>query len=66
VSAEADRWPEGARVRYVPTHAGGNSAHPDCEEGVVARGSEKRDRVFVRFAGSPDAKAVYVWNLERL
>ena len=25
----------GKRVRYVPGHANGNTAHPDCEDGVI-------------------------------
>lgn len=25
----------GARVRYVPGHAKGDSNHPDCEDGIV-------------------------------
>lgn len=37
----------GDRVRYVPSHAMGDTSHPDCENGVV---SSKNDKyVFVRY-----------------
>lgn len=37
----------GMRVRYVPGHARGDVAHPDCEVGVVT--SVGRENVFVKF-----------------
>lgn len=54
----------GEAVRYVPTHAAGDLEHKDCEDGVVSETvCMARDKVFVKFPGSPDAKACYVWNL---
>jgi hypothetical protein len=35
------------RVIYVPNHADGNPAHPDCEHGKVSSSNHKF--VFVRF-----------------
>ena len=38
---------KGDWVRYIPTHAEGDSAHKDCQNGVV---SSKNDRfVFVKY-----------------
>lgn len=37
----------GTQVIYVPTHAGGDVNHPDCERGFVT--SVKRETVFYRF-----------------
>lgn len=37
----------GMNVRYVPAHANGDLAHPDCENGVVT--STNHRFVFVRF-----------------
>lgn len=44
--AAAD-FPVGAHVLYVPYHAHGDAAHPDCEHGIVTSTNEKY--VFVRF-----------------
>jgi len=44
----------GQHVRYVPTHAHGDTSHPDCENGVVSSISDKF--VFVRFKG-PNGEA---------
>lgn len=30
------QFQKGDKVLYVPTHAKGNSKHPDCERGVVS------------------------------
>lgn len=29
------KYQVGDRVRYIPAHAKGDSAHPDCEDGIV-------------------------------
>lgn len=41
------QFPEGAEVRYVPYHAHGDCAHPDCELGRVT--SKNHRFVFVLF-----------------
>jgi len=38
---------KGQRVKYIPTHAFGNSKHPDCENGVVSSVNNKY--VFVKY-----------------
>ena len=42
----------GERVLYVPNHAHGNRAHPDCERGTVSSVSKDGSTVFVRFDAS--------------
>ena len=37
----------GTQVIYVPTHAEGDLAHPDCEEGFIT--SIKGDHAFCRY-----------------
>ena len=32
-------------VTYIPAHANGNAAHPDCEQGVIISVEEKAIRV---------------------
>lgn len=43
----AGDFQHGQRVRYIPGHAGGDSSHPDCEDGAVS--SANHLYVFVRF-----------------
>ena len=38
---------KGERVKYVPDHAHGDPAHPDCETGVVSSTNDKY--VFVKY-----------------
>lgn len=45
----------GDRVLYVPNHAHGDTAHPDCERGVVT--STNDVNVFVRYGNELHAKA---------
>ena len=51
------------RVLYVPDHAKGNVAHPDCERGVVT--SVRRTYVFVRYGDSLHPQATDPKNLRR-
>lgn len=37
----------GDKVRYVPHHAGGDIAHPDCENGIVSSANDVN--IFVRY-----------------
>lgn len=37
----------GDKVKYVPYHAHGNIAHPDCEHGIVT--STNEEFVFARY-----------------
>lgn len=37
----------GQNVKYIPNHADGDQAHPDCEEGQVT--SKNDTYVFVKF-----------------
>lgn len=45
----------GDEVRYVPYHADGNLAHPDCERGVVS--SVWTDYIHVRFGRDDHSKS---------
>lgn len=45
----------GRRVIYVPGHAHGSQAHPDCEQGVITSFNPKY--VFVRYGDQPNPKA---------
>lgn len=45
----------GERILYVPNHAHGDAAHPDCERGVVT--STNVVNVFVLYAGRRNAQA---------
>jgi hypothetical protein len=38
---------KGDRIIYVPTHAGGDTRHPDCEHGVVKRMNDDGSCAFV-------------------
>ena len=38
---------KGMKVRYVPTHANGDTKHKDCENGVVSSVNDKW--VFVKY-----------------
>lgn len=40
---------EGDTVIYVPTHAHGDTTHPDCEHGFVTSVSERTGTVFCKF-----------------
>jgi hypothetical protein len=51
----------GDRVLYVPNHANGDTAHPDCECGVVT--STNAVNVFVRYGKELHAKATSPENL---
>lgn len=53
----AGRFKAGDVVRYVPNHADGNAAHPDCEDGVVT--SRNEHTVFVRFGAELHSKGCY-------
>jgi hypothetical protein len=44
-------------VVYVPTHANGDSDHPDCERGTVTSIGETSGLVFVRYGAELHAKA---------
>jgi len=41
-------------VVYVPTHAEGNSGHPDCEEGFITSVDEEGKTAMVRFWSKSD------------
>lgn len=43
----ATAFSAGDRVLYVPHHANGDTAHPDCERGIVS--STNDVNVFVRY-----------------
>jgi hypothetical protein len=59
----------GERVIYVPRHAEGDVAHPDCERGTVT--SIRGETVWVRFDANVAAlgwdgatsKSCYDWSL---
>lgn len=51
----------GERVLYVPNHANGDTAHPDCERGVVT--STNAVNVFVRYGNELHSKATSPENL---
>lgn len=38
---------KGRKVRYIPSHANGDSHHPDCQNGVVSSTNDKV--VFVKY-----------------
>jgi hypothetical protein len=38
---------KGMKVRYIPTHANGDTKHKDCENGVVSSVNDKY--VFVKY-----------------
>ena len=42
-----EHFEPGDRVLYVPNHANGDTAHPDCERGIVS--SKNSSFVFVRY-----------------
>lgn len=46
-SMNLEDFKKGMRVRYVPSHANGDSKHPDCENGVVS--STNTRFVFVKY-----------------
>ncbi len=46
----------GIRVRYVPSHAKGNTNHDDCEDGVIST-VQSDDHVFVKY-DFPEQKMV--------
>ena len=43
-----DPFRKGERVRYVPTHARGDTHHKDCEDGVVSS-IGRTGTVFVKY-----------------
>ncbi len=44
---ETDNFDKGNLVRYVPSHAGGDKNHDDCQDGVVS--SINGEYVFVKY-----------------
>lgn len=40
---------KGMRVRYVPSHAFGDTTHKDCQDGVVSSISPNQKFVFVKY-----------------
>ena len=44
-----NNFEKGDVVLYIPTHANGDSFHPDCDKGFVT--SKNEQYVFVRYAG---------------
>ncbi len=52
---------EGDQVRYLPHHAAGNPAHPDCERGTVTIATPKY--VHVRFGSNEHSKACLSYQL---
>ena len=52
------KWDEcyqGQRVKYIPQHANGDAAHPDCEMGIIK--SYRDNYVMVRYEGTSNIKA---------
>lgn len=39
----------GDEVRYIPTHANGDSSHKDCENGIVTSVNDKKTLIFVKY-----------------
>ena len=58
------KFKKGQRVIYIPTHAGGDRGHPDCELGTVVRYSTDIDTVFVLYDGDLTPKGTYACDLE--
>ncbi len=64
----------GARVRYVPNHAHGDTSHADCEDGVVTSWKQADSfherspvvAVFVRYGAQPNSKATSLEDLVQL
>jgi len=57
-------FPNGQRVRYIPTHAHGDPGHPDCEDGIVTRTNHRF--VFVRYGGRDHSIATDPEDLVKL
>lgn len=54
----------GDEVQYVPLHAHGDLAHPDCEYGAVS--SVSSTTVFVKFVNRFQPQGCYPWSLRKL
>lgn len=59
-----EAFEEGMTVKYVPYHAHGDTAHADCEIGVVTSVSDKY--VFVRYGGDHHSKPTDAVALVRI